>query len=70
MPDRRARPGDGEGGGDGLRGPDAFERRVSADAAGEVQHGLAGLLAAGLDDVGGAELTGHLPGGRDDGSAR
>ncbi len=57
--DGGARPGDSEGGRNGLLGPDALERRVGADAAGELQHSLAGFLAAGLDDVRGSELTGH-----------
>ena len=58
--DDRAGPGDGERGRDGLLGADAFQRGVGADATGELEHGLGGFLAARLDDVGGAELTGHL----------
>ena len=60
MPTRGAGPGDGERGRDGLLGADALQRRVGADAAGQVEHRLGGLLAAGLDDVGGAELAGDL----------
>jgi hypothetical protein len=40
-------PGDGERGRDGLPGADALERRVGADAAGELQYGLGGLLDGG-----------------------
>ena len=58
--DGGAGPGDGERGRNGLRGADALERRVGADAAGELEHSLDRLLAARLDDVGGAELTGDL----------
>ena len=60
--DGGAGPGDGRGGGDGLLGANAFERGVGTDAAGELEDGLAGFLAPGLDDVGGAELKGHFGG--------
>jgi hypothetical protein len=58
--DSGAGPGNGEGGGDGLGGADAFERGVDANASGEVEHRLAGILTAPFDDVGGAELTGDV----------
>jgi hypothetical protein len=58
--DGGAGPGDGERGRDGLGGADALKCRVSADAAGEIEHSLDGFLSARLDDVGGAKLTGRL----------
>ena len=45
---------------DRLRGADALQRGVDADAAGQLQDGVDRLVAAGLDDVGGAELAGQL----------
>ena len=57
--DRRARPGDGEGGGDRLGGAHALEGGVDADAAGELQTAR-GRVASLFDDVGGAELPGQL----------
>src|SRR3954471_7765353 len=55
--DRGAGPGDRGGGVDGLLGADALEGGVDADAGSEVEDGLVGLVAAGVDDVGGAELA-------------
>ena len=58
--DGGAGPGNRERRRDGLGGADALQCRVSADAAGEIEHSLDGFLSARLDDVGGAKLTGHL----------
>ena len=58
-PDGGARSGDGEGGGDGLLGADALERGVDADPAGQLEDRRVRFVAAGLDDVGGAEGAGQ-----------
>ena len=41
---------------EGLAGADALQGGVDADTLGELHDGLDGLVAALLDDVGGAEL--------------
>ena len=58
--DRRAGPGDGDGGVHRLAGADALQHGVGADAAGELADRGLTLLAALGDDVGGAELLGDL----------
>ena len=62
--DGRAGPGDRQRGGHGLGGADALHRRVDTDAVGELEHEGVRFVAAGLDDVGGAERAGQRLAGR------
>ena len=55
--DHRSGPRDRECGGHRLAGADALKRGVDADAVGELHDGVRGLVAAVLDDIGGAEVA-------------
>ena len=64
-PDGRAGPGDGGGGLDGLAAVPTHSSAASTPMPSvSCKHGLLGLVAAFLDDVGGAELRGELSGDR------
>ena len=56
--DRRSGSGDRGRGVDRLLRADALQRGVDTDAGGELEDRLVGFLAAGVDDVGGAERSG------------